>query len=247
MTRDSRIFSKLGSFINAAIFVATFSAACIGQQETLVDGLWAQGNTIVLLARFDQCGGPYRPVQPIVSTDGGTMWAVDGPRFEGSELLFILSEGNELLIGGQVYAEGPTSSPFLLIYSFNKHQWSQIDIYSYAAELLGMAREKETGHLLAWVRHIDMESETYSGPIYLHESVDDGETWDVTRDVAHVPASVPGLRFFQELPKRSGRWRVARAGNAIEQLKDDGKWHRTMKLPLPIQQQCPVNEDDTRP
>ncbi|HET9792010.1 MAG TPA: hypothetical protein VFR08_11955, partial [Candidatus Angelobacter sp.] len=193
MTRDSRMFRNFGGVISAAIFIAICSAPGMSQKQTFVDGLWSHENTIVLVARFDQCGGPYRPVQSIVSTDGGNTWAAEGPRLEGSDLFFILSDGDELLLGGQYYAEGPTSSPFLLVYGLEKHEWSQSDIYDGAAELLGMAREKETGHLLAWVRHIDVQSEDYSGPIFLHESVDRGKTWDLIKDVTHVPTSIPGL------------------------------------------------------
>jgi len=238
---------RFGSVLTAAIFIPTCVVPGVTQTQTFVDGLWSHENTIVLVARFDQCGGPYRPVQPIVSTYGGNTWAADGPRFDGSELLFILSEGDELLIGGQYYAEGPTSSPFLLVYGLEKHEWSQSDIYDGPAELLGMAREKETGHLLAWVRHIDMEPEDDSGPIVLHESVDGAKTWDLIKDVAHVPTSMPGMNFFSELPQRSGKWRVSHDGSAIEQLRDGEKWHRSVKLPLPVQQECPVDVDDTRP
>lgn len=241
------MFRNFGCVISAAIFIAMCSAPGMSQKQTFVDGLWSHENTIVLVARFDQCGGPYRPVQSIVSTDGGNTWAAEGPRLEGSDLFFILSDGDELLLGGQYYAEGPTSSPFLLVYGLEKHEWSQSDIYDGAAELLGMAREKETGHLLAWVRHIDVQSEDYSGPIFLHESVDRGKTWDLIKDVTHVPTSIPGMNFFHELPQRSGKWRVSHDGNAIEQLKDDGEWDRSVKLPLPVQQECPVDQDDPGP
>lgn len=241
------MFRNFGCVISAAIFIAMCSAPGMSQKQTFVDGLWSHENTIVLVARFDQCGGPYRPVQSIVSTDGGNTWAAEGPRLEGSDLFFILSDGDELLLGGQYYAEGPTSSPFLLVYGLEKHEWSQSDIYDGAAELLGMAREKETGHLLAWVRHIDVQSEDYSGPIFLHESVDRGKTWDLIKDVTHVPTSIPGMNFFRELPQRSGKWRVSHDGNAVEQLKDDGEWDRSVKLPLPVQQECPVDQDDPGP
>jgi hypothetical protein len=241
------MFRKLGSVLTAAIFITTCAVPGTSQKETFVDGLWSHENTIVLVARFDKCGGPYRPVQSIVSTDGGNTWAADGPQFNGIDLLFMLSEGAELLIGGQYYAEGPTSSPFLLVYDLEKHEWSQSDIFDGSAELLGMAREKETGHLLAWVRHIDMESENDSGSIFLHESVDGGKTWGLIKDVAHVPTSMPGMNFFSELPQRSEKWRVSPDGNAIEHLTGDGKWHRSVKLPMAIQQQCPENQDNMWP
>jgi hypothetical protein len=239
------MFRKRRTVLSVAIFLAVVSSLAFGQRESYVDGLWAHGNTIVLLARFDRCGGPYRAIQPIVSTDGGRTWAAEGPRLEGSDLLFILREGDELLIGGQDYAEGPTSSPFLLTYSFDKHEWSQFEIYGDAADLLGLAREKANGHLLAWVQHIE-RPEDDSGPIILHESVDGGKTWSEIKNVAHVPASLPGLRFFQDLPNRSGKWRVSPAGNAIEELIN-GQWNQRTKLPLPVQSQCPEIQDDTRP
>ncbi len=240
------MFRKHGSVLSAAIFLAAVSSLAFGQKESYVDGVWAHGDTIVLLARFDRCGGPYRPVQPIVSTDGGRTWAAEGPRLEGSELLYIQSEGDELLIGGQEYAEGPTSAPFLLTYSFEQHQWSQSEIYDDAADLLGLAREQANGHLLAWVQHIERPPEDDSGPIILHESVDGGKTWSEIKNVAHVPASVPGLRFFRDLSDRSGKWRVSPAGNAIEELMV-GQWHTQLTLPLPIQLQCPEIQDDTQP
>jgi len=33
---------------------------------------------------------------------------------------------------------------------------------------------------------------------------------------------------------------------ASKKVKDDGKWHRRVKLPLPIQQQCPEKEEDAK-
>jgi len=33
---------------------------------------------------------------------------------------------------------------------------------------------------------------------------------------------------------------------ANKEVKDDGKWHRRVKLPLPIQQQCPEKEEDAK-
>ena len=247
MTRDSRMFRKFGSVLTTATFFAMCAVPGVSQQHTFVDGLWARENTIVLFARFEQCGGPYRPAQPIVSTDGGNTWAADGPRFEGGELLYMLSDGADLLIAGQEYAEGATSSPFMLTYNFDQQQWSQSEIYGGDAELLGMAREEQTGHLLAWVTHIDIQSDDDSELIFLHESVDGGKNWEVVKNVTHVPTSIPGMRFFGALPQRSGKWRLGNAGNAIEQSRDDGKWHSTVKLPMEIQQQCPESQGDTRP
>lgn len=210
-----------------------------------MDGLWSHDKTIVLLARFEACGGPYRPIQPIVSRDGGETWAASGPRFDGSDFMFLMGDGPDLYVAGEDIAEGPSSGPFLLVYHADSDAWSQFEIYQDAADLLGVAHETGTGHLLAWVEHIDVASEA-SGPVFIHESVDGGKTWAVIRDVGHVPASVPGLHFFQELPERFGLWRVSLAGKAIAQLKDDGKWYDVVNLPLPMQKECPVTTDDAQ-
>jgi hypothetical protein len=235
----------VGGLLAAFSFIASCSMFCVSQQPIFVDGLWAQDKIIVLLARFDQCGAPYRPIQPIVSRDGGKTWAANGPRFESSDFMFLLSDGPQLWIAGEDIAEGPSSSPFLLTYRVDLDQWSQSEIYGDAADLIGVAQESNRGHVLAWVEHLDVASDD-SGPLFLHESVDGGRTWDHIKNVEHVPSTVPGLRFFGPLPQRSGAWRIAGAGNAIEHRMADGKWHPGVKLPLPMQQQCPVEEDDTR-
>jgi hypothetical protein len=235
-----------GSFLVAAIFFAALPALAYAQQEVHADGLWARGNTLVLLARFDQCGGPYRPVQPVISTDNGTTWRAEGPRVDGAELLSAFTEGDQLLIAGQMVSEGPSNSPFLLTYSFSRFEWTQTEIYADIADLLGMAREKDNGHLLSWVRHLENPAEVDSGPIVLHESVDGGKTWSEVKNVAHVPASLPGLQFFKEIPQHGGKWRISPAGNAVEESMD-GKWHTRTTLPLPMQKQCPDLQDDTQP
>jgi hypothetical protein len=159
----------------------------------------------------------------------------------------MMSEGDQLWIAGQMYAEGPTNSPFLLTYNFDLHEWSQFEIDGDAADLLGLAREKETGHLLAWVEHLERPpDDDEPGRIVLHESIDRGKTWSDVKNVEHVPTTAPRLRFFRELPQQSGKWRVSHAGNTLEQMKDDGKWHSRVKLPLPVQQQCPEKEEDAK-
>jgi len=219
-----------------AALVATASSA--PQEYLTADGIWARGDTIILFARFNPCGEPYRPIQPLVSRDGGQTWAASGPRLEGSELEYILDTGAELWIGGEQIAEGPSSAPFLLLYRADGAEWPQFVIYDDAAELLGVARETKSGRLLAWVRHIDFQSDNWTGPVYLHQSVDRGPTWSTMQKVRHVPRSAPGLRFFQKLPRQSGRWRISSLGSAVEHQQADGKWHRITRLPLPLQQRC---------
>jgi hypothetical protein len=158
----------------------------------------------------------------------------------GRELDFILDTGTELWIAGQNAAEGPTSAPYLLRYRADDAEWLQSEIYDDFAELVAVARETKTGRFLAWVRHIvDVGSVQQTWPMYLHQSVDGGRTWSEVKKVRRVPRSAPGVHFFQELPSRSGSWRISRLGSAVEQRQGDGKWHTVTKLPLPLQQGCP--------
>jgi len=226
---------KLGCLLIIGGFLATIGAA---QEYLSADGIWTRPGTVILFARFNPCGGPYRPIQPLVSADGGKTWAASRPRMEGSEFEYILDTGAELWVAGEQIAEGPSSAPFLLLYRADSAEWTQFQIYDDAAELLGIALETETGKLLAWVRHIDMGTDNWTGPIYLHQSVDRGRKWNEVRKVRQVPRSRAGLRFFRTLPRRSGAWRISRAGSAVERQQADGKWQEAVRLPMPLQQRC---------
>jgi hypothetical protein len=241
--------SKLGRLLIIAAVMVTVSSFCVAQDAPYTyppyaDGIWARGNTIILFARLNECGGPYRPILPLVSKDGGKTWTARGPRLEGSDLEYILDTGAELWIAGEDIAEGPSHDPYVLLYRADAAEWPQILIYDDAAHLLAMARETKTGKLLAWVRHIDFNTEDWTGPVYLHRSVDGGRTWRVVRKVTRVPRSTPGLHFFHGLPRRSGPWRISRRGSAVENLQSDGKWHLVTSLPLPLQQVCSNGEAD---
>ncbi len=206
---------KIAVRIIAFAAVAFVSSIGAGQDPPAADGIWARGDTVILFARFNPCGEPYRPIQPLVSRDGGKTWVARGPRLLGSELDYILETRAALWIAGESIAEGPTSQPYLLLYRADSAEWPQVLIYEDAADLLAMARETKTGRLLAWVRHIDFNSENWTGPVYLHQSRDQGRTWSSVRRVRHVLKQAPGLRFFQELPQRSGAWRISRLGSAV--------------------------------
>ncbi|HEV2962562.1 MAG TPA: hypothetical protein VG649_12095 [Candidatus Angelobacter sp.] len=227
--------------ITAALF-AIVCGICVAQDYEYLsaDGIWVRGDTLIIFARLNPCGGPYRPIQTLVSIDGGKTWAASGPRLDpGRELDFILDTGAELWLAGQDMAEGPTHAPYLLRYAADHAEWRESEIYPDNAELLGIAQETKTGRLLAWVRHIDFMSEHWTGPVYLHQSLDGGQTWSEIKKVRRIPRWAPGLHFFQELPRRKGPWRISRLGSAVEQRQADGKWHPVTKLPLPLQQTCP--------
>jgi hypothetical protein len=197
---------------------------------------------VILFARFQECKNqPYQPLQPLISRDGGKTWTEKGPWLpDGQELGYILDTGTDLWIAGQHYAEGPTSEPFIVLYRAHGDEWPQVDmdVHSPGSELLGLALEKKNGTLLAWVEHINWPSRM-SGPVYLHQSVDGGRTWQTIKKVRRIPRSSPGLRFFKPLPMQRGSWRLSGAGHfpsVVEHQERDGKWYKVVGLPLPIQQ-----------
>jgi hypothetical protein len=121
---------------------AMIFSICAAQDVPSANGIWARGDLVILFARLNKCGAPYRPVQPLVSTDGGNTWGATGPRLESSDLEYFLDAGSELFTAGEDIAEGPASSPFLLVYRATDNAWQQSEIYDQASELLGIAREQ---------------------------------------------------------------------------------------------------------
>jgi hypothetical protein len=223
----------------AASGIAMIFSICAAQDIPSANGIWARGDLVILFARLNNCGAPYRPVQPLVSTDGGKTWGATGPRLESSDLEYFLDAGSELFIAGEDIAEGPAHSPFLLVYRASDNAWQQSEIYDQASELLGIGVEAKTGRFLAWVRHLELEKNgDWSGPIFLHRSPDGGKTWSVVRKVRRVPRMAPGLRFFRGHLDQSGSWRLTKTGSRAEHRQDDGTWHLVTLLPLPIQEAC---------
>lgn len=222
----------------AASAIAIISSLCAAQDLPSANGIWARGDLVILFARFNNCGAPYRPVQPLVSTDGGKTWGVTGPLLESVDLEYFLDTGSELFTAGEDIAEGPAHDPFLLIYRATDNTWQQSEIYDQASELLGIAYEAKTGGFLAWVRHLDLKNHDWSGPIFLHRSMDGGKTWSVVRKVRRVPRTAPGVRFFRRNLMQSGTWRLFRPGTSVEHRQGDGMWQTIKRLPLPMQEDC---------
>jgi len=155
----------------------------------------------------------------------GRNWMPIGPRLDGREVSLALDTGSELWFAGESYTEGPTHSPFLLRYSAGRAEVAELEIYDGPSELVAIALEAKTGRMRAWVRHIDMAQQNWGkGPIYLQESSDAGQAWAVVGKVSRVPGASPGLRFFRELPQRSGEWRVSKRDSLLERRQPNGNW-----------------------
>jgi len=205
-------------------------------------GIWAHGDTVLLFAFFRQCeedGGGYQPLQTLVSKDGGKTWARSGPRLVGSSFLYILNTGGETWIAGDSYAEGPAHGPFLHLFDPDNAEWPQFEIYDGYEEFRALAQdERNPDRFLAWIDHVEV-SEPEGSHIFLHQSLDRGRTWHEVKEVKRVPKSMPGLRFFQDLPQQSGDWRINPAARTLEHKDKDNEWRTAVNLPLPIQNTCP--------
>src|SRR5262249_3029645 len=132
--QDSGLLGKLGRALVITVLLATICSVGAGQDPPSADGIWARGDAVILFARFNPCGEPYRPIQPLVSRDGGKTWVASGPRLLGSELDYILDTGAALWIAGESIAEGPTSQPYVLLYRADSAEWPQVVIYEDAAD-----------------------------------------------------------------------------------------------------------------
>jgi len=235
-----------------ATFLAALTGFCISgpvaqtvaQDDPLTPaGIWTHGDTVLLFAFFRQCeedgGGGCQPLQTLVSKDGGKTWARSGPRLVGSSFLYILNTGGETWIAGDSYAEGPAHGPFLHLFDPDNTEWPEFEIYDGGEEFRALAHdERNPNRFLAWIDHVEV-SEPESSHIFLHQSLDRGRTWHEVKEVKRVPKSMPGLRFFQDLPQESGDWRINSATRTLEHKGQDDQWHTAVTLPLPIQNTCP--------
>jgi hypothetical protein len=244
MLGKSRLF-VISIFFIFVILLASGSTLVAGFHPALQDqekaiGIWEHGKTVLLFATLIGCESDmYLHPQALVSGDEGKTWAKSGPDLYGLDLKLISDTGEEVMVGGEYYIEGPTNSPFLLVYR-DGAEWQQFRIYDGNAELKALAQDElRPNRFLAWVEHIDMQSdEDVPGPIYLHQSLDRGRTWSAVKKVKSVPASAPHLRFFLEMPLENGRWRVSEQDQPrarVEHIGENGQWQVVASLPLPIQ------------
>ncbi len=205
----------------------------VSQQQTVEPrGLFTWGENVMVIGAVQGCDGPYAPMHTMVSSDGGLTWQPTGPRTVGLSRDFVLDTGKELLIAGENIIEGPAHDPFLLVYRYGAEQWDEFEILGGSTELSALALETKTGRLLAWIRHLELSDDGWTGPLFLHESMDGGKSWREVKKVARVPASRTGLRFFERFADEQGPWRIVSNESASRMEKrDDERW-KPVELPM---------------
>ena len=203
-----------------------------GQENYSADGIRVYGNTVVIFARLHLCNGP-TAVRLLASTDNGKTWAKPGALLEGSEFTSSLVSDGRLWIAGLHTAEGPGIDPFLLIPAHNPLQWKLGRIYEGPSELIAVAMGVN-GELSAWVSHIDMSTEDWTGPVYLHASSDGGKTWNVIQQQQKVLSS--SQREFQEIQKQDRGWRVVDLEDGGFGIQHQGaelsEWDTVARFPM---------------
>jgi hypothetical protein len=243
-------------FFAGAALLTIATGFCIGVPENdspSPSGVWTHGDTVLLFTTFPACKAddepPHRFLQTLVSKDGGKTWAWRGPRLTWSNFEYIMDTGNEIWLAGDSYsAEGPAYDPFLVLFNADSMEWPQLKIYEGEDELMAVAHDdRNSNRFVAWVNHLmlppgDPDADDGTDSTFLHESLDRGQTWHAVRKVKRIPKSAPGLHFFQEIPQRSGAWRIASTYHSsaafLEHLEPDGSWRPAAKLPSPIQKSC---------
>jgi hypothetical protein len=256
----ARLLVSLGIVLLTA--AGAFCAAVPQDDQPTPDLVWSHGRTVLVFASFPSCedesATPHRTTQTLISKDGGKSWNWRGPRMPWTMLEYIFQSGDEIWIAGENYdSEGPASEPFVLLVDADSMQWPQLEIYGRYSELLAVAHDERDGNrFLAWVNHLMPDEsepsfdppEDGSDPMFLHESLDKGQTWHVVSQEKNAPKSLPGLRFFEPISEQSGAWRISNTKrgpssvSVLEHKARDGKWHRAGRLPSPIQN-CVVRKE----
>jgi hypothetical protein len=207
-----------------------------GQENVVAYGICVRDKIIVVFAQVYPCPPNELPppgaAQILISDGGGGHWEKRGPQLDGSEFQYVRAIGNRLWVVGEHTAEGPASEPFVLVPSEKGLEWNQRVIYKDAAELEGIAAQSD-GRFTAWIRHLKLHDNGWTGPLYLHKSSDGGLTWRVVGRTRKAPrAPGPG---FKKIEKQTETWRVRDqdgGDSAIEHRADENSaWKSVYSFP----------------
>jgi hypothetical protein len=172
---------ELGHLLFAMVVASIASPMCRAQVDIEASGVWAQGNTIVLLTQITQMQPPCKffvpPGMPmlLVSNDAGRTWKRRGPWLEGYIFTFLGEKDGKVWIAGEHTAEGPSVDPFVFVPAEAGDHWQFHQIYEGPATIdrMGWGSNSE---LIAWIGHIEISTLEVED-VYFHHSRDGGKTW----------------------------------------------------------------------
>lgn len=228
-----RIFRVRQTLLTLTFAITASAFGTTSQENVSGYGVWAHGDIIVLFAQAYPCPPGELPppgaAQLFVSTDGGKGWEKRGPRLAGSEFQYIHEAGTRLWIVGEHTAEGPASEPFILVPDEKSLAWSLHVIYEGASELEGIA-VTNSGDFIAWIRHLKLKDNGWTGPLFVHKSSDGGQTWHVVGRATKGPRTLGTA--FKKIEEETATWRVTNQdsrGSAVEYRPDENSpWKLVM-------------------
>jgi hypothetical protein len=201
-----------------------------GQENVAAYGIWVGNQTLVTFAQVYPCPPndltPPGAAQIFVSDDGGAHWEKRGPELDGSEFQYFRAIGDRLWVVGEHTAEGPAIEPFIFVPNEKGFDWTQHVIYKDAAELEGIAAQSDGG-FTAWIRHLKLHDNGWTGPLYLHQSSDGGLTWHVVSRAKKVP-SAPRAGF-KKIEKQAENWRVREQESGVSTIEHRADVHSEWK------------------
>lgn len=213
----------------STLAMVTAAPGLTRKENVFAYGIWSHKKDVVVLAQVYPCFpeqqlAPPGAAQLFVSRDGGARWEKSGAPLEGREFDYVHEDEGRLWIVGEYTAEGPASETFILVPAQNNLSWTRHVIYEGNSELEGITISR-TGDFIAWIRHLKLDNNGWTGPMYVHESRNRGRTWRVlgrTRRGREGPGN-----GFKKIETERSIWRVTRqagGGSAIEHRANDKSW-----------------------
>ena len=232
------MLSDVGRTLLGLSLAIVAASVCAGdsRQNAAPYGIWTRGETVVLFAHVYPCPPDELPppgaAQLFVSEDGGKSWGKRGPQLDGSVFEYIYEAKGRVWIVGEHTAEGPASEPFILVPDESGLGWSVHVIYEDAAELESIVVQNN-GDFGAWIRHLKLHDNGWTGPLYLHKSSDGGRTWRLVGRTNNAPANQAA--GFKKIETQTATWRVADQGNGVSVVErrtdEHSAWKTVYRFP----------------
>ncbi len=174
----------------------------------------------------------YTPVLPTSFRLPAPRSSKRGPQLDGSVFEYIYEAKGRVWIVGEHTAEGPASEPFILVPDESGLGWSVHVIYEDAAELESIVVQNN-GDFGAWIRHLKLHDNGWTGPLYLHKSSDGGRTWRLVGRTNNAPANQAA--GFKKIETQTATWRVADQGNGVSVVErrtdEHSAWKTVYRFP----------------